>query len=1213
MKHKVKHLVSLTVLFSMLLSAFSIPAATAAASASTQMQSTSANWVAAWHGSITDGSGEQAQKAISGIRLLTLTGSGTFRVQLTTALGGQSFRLKLSNRFGTGDISVGGVSVALQGSGMIHSQDNSTRVNAATAAGASSFTIQKGGTETVYFTLGSAVPAGTSLMINIYCNHSTATHLRDFALTGGSGWIEGGDSRASASFGTTGHLVSENDGEGDYNLLPLVEELDVDAPAGAYALVFAGDSTITNSITEMVQADLRRAGIYNVSVVSSAIKGNELLQDGAGAVQGPLEGEAFTTRFAYDVVGVAGVRAAFVKVGVNDILHPMLPDLAEYFNGSATRPSGFTPTAQDIIDGYENIIAQADAAGIELYISDINPFIGYERTGGSVDWTEANAKGANDIREAVNAWLAANSARFKKYVPFSAAVGTDVTVGGTLFACGALADAYTTDKIHPSPAGMQAEAELIDPAWFGTPAAANGANTAAVKNIWVAANAMPLNGRWIVANSSALAAKDLAGQASSAYLVAEGGAIPATVRRGTAAAPYILVTDALSAAVLTRYGYGTRIYWTNAAGKYLSYQFGGGSTFDVTWISDRPKLEYSFGDATKGTKFTFNTTSTVISSDPWEMSLHFGASSTDHKFLVYNSQKGYRAEAISDPGAAQALTYFSAVDNVVTCVSANAESAAVTLQSGAAGAIVPVGFVLEDDLLNNTATITNAAAYNRTELTLNGTARLASLLYSGYAYGGGLGIACSSDNSSVAYYDISSECVKLGGGFGTARLTWTFSWVEADGTGYSMTVTTTVTNTAGSFTVVKSGGESATYPALPGADMTALVSAGYLYGGTFADAAMTTPADFGEGNAMEFTPVAGATYYLSELPGSYLAPKNLVVWDNSKTIVDVYLLSGVPSVDFKSVGFMIDGELCEVEGNVVWELVNIRRSGAIYQRLYINEAGNVATQSDINAELSRGGYVAMYHLSAERLAAMKEGNDVEFLPYWITRDGMIVTGTATRTVGYPASGTKLDSSEDAHGSECAPEDANAPASCALTSRAVYDGEGSLGVRLTLIEGDTTRTVTAERGDLRGKVEYTKTEGRVFAGWYLDAAFTTPAELSEVDGDLTLYAKYVSGNYLSLYRIEHKLFRRTIGVSFAAAVPPEGVAECGFIIGGERVACRLLTSRFMLMSARTIFGRDLDKDARIMSGYLSAAEADPTAELLPYWVTPDGTVVIGSAK
>lgn len=1211
MKHKAKHLVSLTVILAMLLSALSLPTAGAAAKTTAQpLSDGNENWVAAWHGSITDGSGEQASKAISGIKFLTLSGSGTFRVQLTTALGGQSFRLKLSNRYGTGDLNIGGVSVALQGDGRISSQDNSTRVNAVTAAGDSAFTVKKGDSETVYFTLSSAVPAGTSLIINIYCKKSTAKYVRDFALTGGTGWVEGGDSRTSEEFGTTGHLVSENDGEGDYNLLPLVEELDVDAPAGAYALVVAGDSTVTNSVTEMVQANLRRAGIYNVSVVSSAIKGNELLQDGAGDKQGPLEGEAFITRFAYDVAAVAGVRAVFVKVGVNDILHPMLSDLADYFNGSSTRPGGYTPTAQDIIGGYENIIAQAEAAGIDLYISDINPFIGYERSGGSVEWTVENAKYANDIREAVNAWLAANSAKFKKYVPFSAAVGTDVTVDGVEFKCGALADAYTTDKIHPSPAGMQVESDMIDPAWFGTPASADGKNTAAVKNIWVAANAMPQNGKWVVASDSGLDAIGTVGQSACAYLVAEGEAAGADVRRGTDAAPYIVMTEALSGAVLTRYGYGTRVYWMNAAGKYLSYKFGSGSSFDVNWISELPHHEYSFGDSNSGTKFTFNTTSTTLSDDPWEMSLHFGANSTDHKFLMYSSAKGYHAESVSNPGEAQALTYFSAVDNVIVSVNAAADSANISLSGGTAGQTVPVGFVLEDDLLNNSATIENEAACNKTMLTLDGNGKLSSFLYSGYAYGGGIAVTCVSDNESVAKYDAAAECVKLGGSYGTAHLTWTFSWVEADGEGYSMTVTTAVTNSAGKFTLVRSDGTSEELDALPGTDMTKLVSDGYLYGGTFADAEMTTIADFGEGNAMSFTPAAGKTYYLYEVTDAYLAPKNYVVWDNTQTIVDVYLLTGVPSVNFKSVGFIVDGEMCEVEGNVVWEIVNIRSGGSVDRRIYINEAGAVAVQGDISVSPARGGYVAMYHLSGDRLDEMKAGKDVEFLPYWITKDGIVVTATATRTVGYPQSGTKLESSEDVHGSEC--EMSTAAETVCLRSREVYDGEGSLGVRLTLIEDGETRYAEAERGDLRGKIGYTEKDGMRFAGWYLNAELTLPADLSAVDSDITLYAKYVSGDYLKLRRTDYKLFGRVIGVGYAAAVTPEEMPEFGFIIGGERVKCEQTSSRYMFMNARTLFGRGVDKSARIMSGYLSAADIDPTVEILPYWVTPDGTIVIGSA-
>lgn len=145
-----------------------------------------------------------------------------------------------------------------------------------------------------------------------------------------------------------------------------------------------------------------------------------------------------TTRFQMDALEVAGVQKIFVKIGANDILHPLLPDLKEWFNGSSTRPKGFTPTAEQIIGGLQDLIDQVNAynaangTNIQLYFTDINPLLNYTRND-SLIWTAEMATAANNIRLAVNQWLAHNQNKYAGYAPFSDAVGTDVVIDGVTF------------------------------------------------------------------------------------------------------------------------------------------------------------------------------------------------------------------------------------------------------------------------------------------------------------------------------------------------------------------------------------------------------------------------------------------------------------------------------------------------------------------------------------------------------------------------------------------------------------------------------------------------------------------------------------------------------------------------------------------------------------------------------------------------------------
>ena len=565
---QMKKVLSLLLCFAMLCSMALSLAPQASADGSSE------HWVAAWHGSVLNAAEDsQAAKAISSISSLAASGRGTFRIQVPTQLGGKDFRMTLTNYYGTGSLSIDKVTIGLQGSEGLSGQASGTTVSAKTSDGKSSFSIATKATQDVFFSFPNAIPEGSSLIINIYC--TSAKNVRDFALTGGSAWFQSGDVTNDLNLsliGNAANLVSINNGEGDYNLLPLLQEIDVMASADTYTTVFIGDSTITNSIPNMLQDNLQRNGIHNVSVVSSAIKGNELLQDGAGKLQGPLEGAALTTRFQMDALEVAGVQKIFVKIGANDILHPLLPDLKEWFGGSGTRPDGYQPTAEQIIGGFQNLIDQVNSynqrngTNIQLYFSDINPLLNYTRND-SLIWTAEMATAANNIRLTVNQWLADNQSQYAGYAPFSNAVGTDVVIDGVTFQKGKIAEAYTTDYAHPSPVGMQLEADLIPLSWFKAADATPAANEASVKGLWVATNKAPTNGLWMIASNSGSKVKDTAGQQTAVHLLAtdtsfndeidtsdypgsrtggyygnaynELGDVASTIQRGTAAAPYV--------------------------------------------------------------------------------------------------------------------------------------------------------------------------------------------------------------------------------------------------------------------------------------------------------------------------------------------------------------------------------------------------------------------------------------------------------------------------------------------------------------------------------------------------------------------------------------------------------------------------------------------------------------------------------------------------
>lgn len=1283
---QMKKVLSLLLCFAMLCSMALFLAPQASADGSSE------HWVAAWHGSVLNAAEDsQAAKAISSISSLAASGRGTFRIQVPTQLGGKDFRMTLTNYYGTGSLSIDKVTIGLQGSEGLSGQASGTTVSAKTSDGKSSFSIATKATQDVFFSFPNAIPEGSSLIINIYC--TSAKNVRDFALTGGSAWFQSGDVTNDLNLsliGNAANLVSINNGEGDYNLLPLLQEIDVMASADTYTTVFIGDSTITNSIPNMLQDNLQKNGVHNVSVVSSAIKGNELLQDGAGKLQGPLEGAALTTRFQMDALEVAGVQKIFVKIGANDILHPLLPDLKEWFNGSNTRPDGYVPTAEQIIGGYQNLIDQVNAynaangTNIQLYFTDINPLLGYTRAN-SLTWTADMATAANNIRLTVNQWLADNQSQYAGYAPFSNAVGTDVVIDGVTFQKGKIAEAYTTDYAHPSPLGMQLEADLIPLSWFKAADAELAANEASVTGLWVATNKAPTNGLWMIASNSGSKVKDTAGQQTEVHLLAadkkyadeidvndyhsnvfdrtggfygnaynELGDVASTIQRGTSAAPYVAAKNVdQNIAVWRRYGYGTRIYWKDSYyDRFLSFYYpnaigGTVSEFDAGLRDGQPA--HSFADSGSSAWYTEgNTSSDRWSSDPWELSMHLGAAGSvaGDKYLAWgdmlssaNSRyatPGYHFRVYNTDGSVGykggengngTITYLSSVDSVHTTLTA-AETEK-RFSNGAAGTVVPFDFILTDDLLNVGTTKANAVVKNTTSFTADGTTDVQSLLYTGYTYGQNQTLTCTSDKEDVAYFE--NGAVKLGGGLGTANLTWTFTWEELDGQQYSMTLTTIVVNEGGQFTLVYSNGEHETLDVTTNFDLTKKVKEGFLYGGAFLDAAYTQPVSYNEReSALCFTPEAGKAYYIREVPNTYLQPKSLSLSKHKDaTTVDVigfYLMSVVDGLNYREAGFEATANGHPIELRSVGE-PDVTLGGSAYANLYVRFTNGTEWHLTANSETfgNLSGYLTCLEVPKEYWT--EAGTQITFTPYWITMDGVKVTGTATRTCRYEGIGPDTDPkyskigkiADDAqHISRAEAVEAAQAAMLTLLDTCSIIAEPDTPVEpetvtVTVVDNGEIRELAFERGNLTGKLEYAGADGMRFAGWFADEACTEPAQLSDVQADMTVYAKYVSDAYLQMKYVEQR-WLSSRELQLMSALDSEDYAQTGFVINGVEIPAASVSSRYGIYTARFLFS-SVSRNAKlaVLKYDVSGLRRGETLEITPYWVTLDGTTVYGTTR
>ena len=428
-----------------------------------------------------------------------------------------------------------------------------------------------------------------------------------------------------------------------------------------------------------------------------------------------------------------------------------------------------------------------------------------------------------------------------------------------------------------------------------------------------------------------------------------------------------------------------------------------------------------------------------------------------------------------------------------------------------------------------------------------------------------------------------------------------------------------------------------TFPVQKNFDLTKQVSADYLYGGAFTDKACDAAhvQKFATGeNALDFTPKAGDTYYIWEVDQKYLAPKTFCTWytndDSKREVTGLYLLTPLDRTLYREAGFTIgtDSFKSEKDGNLLaYGDITVKYGrnpgrtdllylvdGVMKQKNFYNSASDNITRDD--------GYIAVYPLTPVQFQAFKSA-PFTFQPYWITLDGVKVTGTTSRTCTYTAPPTTTIGVESNPGSSkvSAVDDSTvqaAPMMVAATYTLVAD-QGPTAqdtVTITVNDNGNTYDITANRGDNKaGQIPYTAEDGKVFAGWYADEACTTPADLTNVQADMTIYAKYVSDSYLRVKYTQTGLFRAR-SVSLVAAVDAgTDYTDSGFIINGKEVSATDYSKRYGLLRAQTLFGRGVDKNALLMTTRypLSGMSYGDTLEVKPYWITPDGTTVTGEAR
>lgn len=418
-------------------------------------------------------------------------------------------------------------------------------------------------------------------------------------------------------------------------------------------------------------------------------------------------------------------------------------------------------------------------------------------------------------------------------------------------------------------------------------------------------------------------------------------------------------------------------------------------------------------------------------------------------------------------------------------------------------------------------------------------------------------------------------------------------------------------------------------------DGTPVTEGTFLYGGAFQDAACTTAYPFtGEGETgLSFAPKAGETYYIWEVPSAYLVPKTLAGWEHNQNnqldVIAFYMMAGIDREYYAGVGFTVNNEDKLSNQNTLIDYSTGDNQGSTkvvsltqgqsagFQSVELKRKdGNTQTYTVTNVVPGYDkGFIACYGLAQ----ADWKSTDVTttYTPYWITLDGVKVTSGVTRTATYQGVGYQRLATNNTGDAGNPVYAKNTQTATRLMTFASYLADSTPiaqetptveNVTVTVRDSDKTTQVEIPCGtSVRDQISYQAPAGKVFAGWFTDDSFTTPADLDKVTQDITVYAKYVSDSYLDLHYVRDGLFRLR-GVTLISAVDnPANYQESGIIVNGEKLPVAYAARYRLFYTASGLFGAA--RNARLMIAQQSLSGSG-TLEVTPYWVTLDGTTVLG---
>jgi lysophospholipase L1-like esterase len=350
----------------------------------------------------------------------------TLRQTVHLSIGGPRLRVRFSNAFGAGELSITAAAVARPAGGRPGVPAVMAGSSRPLTFGGRPSAVVPPGAHIVSDPVGLGTAAGDNLTVTV--------HLSD----GPRGEVTGHPGSRTTSYLCRGDRHAEPDltGATPVEQWFLLSGIEVELPQPVPTLVAVGDS-ITDGRGSTTDGndrwtDLLAARAPGVAVLNQGGGGNRVLADGIGP--------SVLARLDRDVLALGGADRMLLFAGVNDI------------GTAAATVADQKRVADDLLFAYEQVVLRAHACGLTVYGATLTPLAGmegYDDPGGLREAT----------RQAVNERIRQGQI-FDGFVDFDAAVRDPSAPGRLAAACD------TGDHLHLTPAGFQALAAAVPLEWL---------------------------------------------------------------------------------------------------------------------------------------------------------------------------------------------------------------------------------------------------------------------------------------------------------------------------------------------------------------------------------------------------------------------------------------------------------------------------------------------------------------------------------------------------------------------------------------------------------------------------------------------------------------------------------------------------------------------------------------------------------------------------